>query len=150
MYSNFIEDRKILGYEVLKDNSCGINLVSIVYSTVPRLVNPSKYKRQFVFKLKCKSKRLIVIITLVSTFLFNKFEPATAIGLSLAPTPIVKIQPSEKYKYKVEIAKLITRKKDLIVYRSPKEILFLMYLNDPRILSNPEVLKLVNKLRGGS
>ena len=38
MYINFIEDRKALGYEVLKDTSCGIKLVLIIDSTVPRLL----------------------------------------------------------------------------------------------------------------
>lgn len=47
-------------------------------------------------------------------------------------------------------AKVILRKKDLIIYKSSKEILFLMYLTDPRISSNREVLKLVKELRGGN
>ena len=63
---------------------------------------------------------------------------------------MVRVQLSYQYDSKVEIAKVIPRKKDLIVYKSPKEILFLMYLNDPRISSNQEVLKLVKELRGGS
>ena len=51
MYPNFLSDRKYLGYEVLRDTSCGIKLVLIVDSTVPRLLKPSKCKRQFVKKL---------------------------------------------------------------------------------------------------
>ena len=71
-------------------------------------------------------------------------------GLSILPTPVVRIQPSYQHDSKVQIAKIIPIKKDLIVYKSPKEILFLMYLTDPRISSNQEVLKLMNELRGGN
>lgn len=63
---------------------------------------------------------------------------------------MLRVQPSYQNDSKVEIAKGIPRKKDLIVYKSPKEILLLMYLTDPRLSSNQEVLKLVNELRGGS
>ena len=68
----------------------------------------------------------------------------------MPPAPVVRVQSSYQYDSKVQIAKVIPRKKDLIVYKSPKEILFLMYLTDPRISSNQEVLKLVKELRGGS
>ena len=68
----------------------------------------------------------------------------------MPPAPVVRVQPSYQYDSKIQIAKVIPRKKDLIVYKSPKEILFLMYLNDPRISLNQEVLKLVKELRGGS
>ena len=82
MYINFIEDRKALGYEVLRDTSCGIKLVLIVDSTVPRLLKPSKCKRQFVKKLPSKvnrkSKRVIVVITLVSTLWLSNVEAAPA------------------------------------------------------------------------
>jgi hypothetical protein len=46
--------------------------------------------------------------------------------------------------------KVIPRKTDRISYKSPKEILFLMYLTDPRLSSNQQVLGLVKDLRGGS
>ena len=46
MYPNFISDRKNLGYEVLRDTSCGIKLILIFNSTVPRLLKPSKWNRQ--------------------------------------------------------------------------------------------------------
>jgi len=45
---------------------------------------------------------------------------------------------------------VIPKKKDLIDYKSPKEILGLIYLTDPRLSSNQEVLELVKDLRGGS
>ena len=150
MYPNFLSDRKYLGYEVLRDTNCGIKLVLIVDSTVVRLLKPSKCKRQFVSKVNRKSKIIIVVITLVSTLWFSNVEPSSAIGLSMGSAPVVRVQPSYPHDSKVQIAKVIARKKDLIVSKSPKEILFLMYLNDPRLSSNQEVLKLVKKLRGGS
>ena len=71
-------------------------------------------------------------------------------GLSIVPAPVVRVHPSYQHDYKVEIVKVIPRKKDLIVYKSPKEILFLMYLTDPRLSSNHQLLELVKKLKGGS
>ena len=54
MYINFIDDRKTIGYEVLKDTSCSIKFVLIVDSTIPKLLKPSKCKQQFVKKLPSK------------------------------------------------------------------------------------------------
>jgi len=68
----------------------------------------------------------------------------------MSPAPVIRVQASYQYDFKVQIANVIPRKKDLIVYKSPKEILFLMYLTDPKISSNQELLKLVKELRGGS
>ena len=135
MYVGFIYDRKQLGYKVVKDTNCGIDLVLITKSN--HVINS-------------KTKRVIVVITLASGFWFSNLELAKAIGLPMLPTPVVRVQPSYQYDSKVQIAKLIPRKKDLIAYKSPKEILFLMYLTDPIISSNQEVLKLVKELRGGS
>ena len=97
-----------------------------------------------------KTKKVIVVIVLGGALYFSNVQASEAIGLSMLPAPVVRVQPSYQYDSKIQIAKVIPRKKDLIVYKSPKEILFLMYLNDPRISSNQEVLKLVKELRGGS
>jgi hypothetical protein len=102
---------------------------------------------------KDKIKRLILVISLTSLICFSSLESAEAIGLNMPPTQIVKVQSSyQRYQHdsKVQIAKVIPRKKDLIAYKSPKEILFLMYLTDPRLSSNQQVLELVKELRGGS
>jgi hypothetical protein len=96
---------------------------------------------------KNKTKKIIVVILLGGAIYFSNVQPSEAIGLSMPPAPVVRVQPSYQYDSKVQIAKVIPRKKDLIVYKSPKEILFLMYLTDPRISSNQKVLKLVKKLR---
>ena len=92
---------------------------------------------------KDKTKKVIVVILLGGALYFSNVQPSEAIGLSMPPAPVGRVQPSYQYDSNVQIAKVIPRKKDLIVYKSPKEILFLMYLTDPRISSNQEVLKLV-------
>ena len=100
--------------------------------------------------IKKKSKRIIILCILGGGLLFSNVEAAPAMGLSIRAAPVVRVQPSYQHDSKVQIAKVIPRKKDLIVYKSPKELLFLMYLTDPRLSSNQEVLKLVKELRGGS
>ena len=62
----------------------------------------------------------------------------------MPPEPVVIVQPSYQYDSNVQIAKVIPRKKNLIVSKSPKEILFLMYLTDPRLSSNQ--VKLVEEV----
>nr|YP_010283133.1 hypothetical protein MKU15_pgp058 [Nitzschia traheaformis]ULD15897.1 hypothetical protein [Nitzschia traheaformis] len=99
---------------------------------------------------KYKTKKIIVVIILGGALYFSNVQASEAIGLSMPAAPVVRVQPSYQYDSKIQIAKVIPRKKDLIIYKSPKKILFLMYLNDPRISSNQEVLKLVKELRGGS
>jgi len=127
----------------VKDTNSGIELVLITKSTVLLIRNLS-------LNLKDKSKRIVVVISLATVIWFSNLESVEAIGLSMPTTAVVRVQPSYQYDSKVQIAKVIPIKKDRIVYKSPKEILFLMYLTDPRISSNQEVLKLVKELRGGS
>lgn len=145
MYINSVNDRKQLGYKIVKDTNCGcgIELVLITKSTVLLIRNLS-------LNLKGKSKRIVIVISLATVVWFSNLESVSAIGLLMLPTSVVIVQPSYQHDSKVQIAKVIPRKKDLIVYKSPKEILFLMYLTDPRLSSNQEVLKLVKELRGGS
>ncbi len=143
MYINYVNDKKQLGYKVVKDTNDGIKLVLITDSTVLLIRNLS-------LNLKGKSKRIVVVISLATVVWFSNLESVSAIGLPMPPAPVVRVQPSYQYDSNVQIAKVISRKKDLIVYKSPKEILFFMYLTDPRLSSNQEVSKLVKELRGGS
>ena len=108
------------------------------------------FVRNVASNAKDKTRKVIVVSILGGALWFSNVQPSEAMGLSIAPTPVVRIRPSYQHDSKVQIAKIIRIKKDLIVYKSPKEILFLMYLTDPRISSNQEVLKLVKELRGGS
>lgn len=108
------------------------------------------FVRNLASNSKDKTRKGIVVIILGGALYFNNVQPSEAIGLTILFAPVVRVQPSYQYHSNVQIAKEIPRKKDLIVYKSPKEILFLMYLTDSRISSNQEVLKLVKELRGGS
>ena len=54
-------------------------------------------------------------------------------GLSIIPAPVVRVEPSYEHLSEVKIAKVIARKTDHISYKSNKEILFLIYLTDPRL-----------------
>ena len=108
------------------------------------------FVRNLASNAKDKTRKVIVVIILGGALYFSNVQPSEAIGLTMPPAPVVRVQPSYQYDSNVQIAKVIPRKKNLIVYKSPKEILFLMYLTDPRISSNQEVLKLVKEVRGGS
>jgi hypothetical protein len=66
------------------------------------------------------------------------------------PASLVRVQPSYQHPYELKIMKVIPRKTDRISYKSYKEVLFLMYLTDPRLSSNQQILELVKELRGGS
>ena len=153
MYPNFLSDRKSLGYEVLRDTKCGIQLVLIVDSTVPRLLKPSKCKRQFVkklsFKVNYRSKKVIVLITLVSTLWFSNVESAPAIGLSIPAAPVVTIQPSDIHSSEVKIAPTVKSRLDKIVMMANNHsthMIPLIYLNGHYSYINEQALK---KLRAG-
>jgi hypothetical protein len=98
---------------------------------------------------KGKSKRIIVVSVLGAALWFSNLESAEAIGLSIPPAPVVRVQPSYEHPAELKIAKVIPRKADRISYKSNKEILLLMYLTDSRLSSNQQVLKIVKELRGG-
>lgn len=153
MFINFIENRKALGYEVLRDTSCGIKLVLIVDSTVTRLLKPSKCKRQFVKKLSSKvnrkSERVIIVVTLVSTLWFSNVEPAPAMGLSTPAAPVVRIQPSYRHSSEVKIAPTVRPPLDKIVMMANNHnthMIPLIYINGHSSYINEQLLK---KLRAG-
>lgn len=142
MYINFIEDRKSL--EVLKDTSD---------STVPRLLTPSKYVF-YVFvrkpKVNRKSKRVIVGITLVATLWFSNVQPAPAMGSSIPPTPVVRVQPNYKHTYEMKVAPTVSPKLDKITFIKYRELPVCIYMMDERFLKTSGARKLINKIRGGS
>ena len=138
-----MKDRKQLKFKVVKGTNYGIKLVLITDSTVRLISN-------ICLNLKGKSTIIVVVISLAMVVWFNNLESVSSRGLRMPPAPVIRIQSSYQYDSKFQITSVIPRKKDLIVYKSPKEILFLMYLTDPKISSNQEVLKVVKELRGGS
>jgi hypothetical protein len=84
VYVNSVNDRKQLGYKVVKDTNCGIELVLMTKLTV-RLI------RNLPLNSKVKSKRIIVVSTLVSTLWFSNVQPYPAMGLSIPAAPVVRI-----------------------------------------------------------
>ena len=74
MYVNFVNDRKQLGYECLKDTLCVNKLVLITDSSV--------------LFVKHKSKRIVFVSIVVSTLLFSDVQSAKAIGMNFAPQQI--------------------------------------------------------------
>lgn len=103
--------------------------------------------KNFALNARDKTRKVIVIILLGGALYFSNVQPSEVIGLSMPPAPIIRVQPSYQYNSKVQIANIIPRKKNLILYKSPKQILFLIYLTYSKTSSNQEVLKLVKKLR---
>ena len=153
MYPNYLSDRKYLGYEVWRDISCGIKLVLIVDSTVPRLLKPSKCKRQFVKKISSKvnrkSKRVIIIITLVSTLWFSNVQSAPAMGLSIPTAPVVRIQPNYRHSSEVKTAPTVRPRLNKIVMMANNHnnhMIPLIYINGHYSYINEQLLK---KLRAG-
>ena len=78
MYVNYVNDRKQLGYKAVKDTNCCIKLVLITESTVLLIRNlPSKVNH--------KTKRVILMIALVSRVWFSNLESVKAIGINIPP-----------------------------------------------------------------
>jgi len=105
--------------------------------------------------LKSKTKTVILVVALGSTIWFGGLGPAEAMGLPPSlPTSIERVVPTNQNRYEQITAKIPSRKNDLLSFRSFKsnnEILLLIYLTNPCLSSNDELLKVVNKLRcGGS
>ena len=102
MYIGYIEDRKSMGYDVLLDTSCGIKLVSSTNSTLLMIMN-------FPSKVNGKTKRIILVIALVSGVCFSNLESAEAMGLSMPPAPMVRVHPSYEHPSEVKIAPTTSR-----------------------------------------
>jgi len=115
------------------------------------------FVRNFAANGKDGTKRVILIIALASVVWFSNLESAEAIGLPMPSPPLVRVQPSLSLEHSLKkpgIEKLVPRKPDHIsyecFYESKEEILFLLYATDPKLSSNPQVLKIIKDLRGGS
>ena len=81
MYINFVNDRKQLGYECLKDTLCGNKLVLITDSSVIFVKHVS-------LNVKHKSKRIVFVSIVVTTLLFSNVQSAEAIDMNLPPQQI--------------------------------------------------------------
>ena len=74
----------------MKDTNDGIKLVLITDSTVLLI-------RNFSLNLKGKSKRIVVVISLVTVFWFSNLGSVWDELLPMPPAPVGKLQPSYQY-----------------------------------------------------
>ena len=81
MYINFLEDRKLLGYEMYKDIKCGIKLVRITGNIFISV-------KTFLFKV---DKKTFIILSLGIFIFFIDFEPANASNNNSIPTQMEKL-----------------------------------------------------------
>jgi hypothetical protein len=122
------------GYKALKDTNCGmkIKLVPITESTVLLIRS----------KVNHKTKRVILVISFINIVLFSNLESFGAIGLSMPPTPLVRVQPSYH-----KNDPIVYKRLDKIYFMSNREIIPLIYLNAKNVYITEKVLK---KLRTGN
>ena len=107
---------------------------------------------------KEKTKRVIVVVGLVTTLLIGGVRPAKGMGVPRTAPPIhTPAQSHRQLDYKIQVAKEIPKKKDLITYQSPKDIFAgefplhpYIYLMDEKFLRQPEISSIIRELRGGS
>ena len=93
----------------MKDRNCGIELVLITESTVLLIKNLS-------LNIKDKSKRIVVVISFATVVWFSNLESAEAIGFSMPPTPVVRVQPNYKDTYEIKVAPTIYRLHSILSY----------------------------------
>ena len=72
-----------------------------------------------------KKRKILVSVVLVTIDYFSNLKSAEAIGLSLPPRQVVRVEQNYVDKSEVKIAKIVTRKKDRIAYNSNREMLYI-------------------------
>lgn len=102
---------------------------------------------------KNKTKRLLIVSSLGVAFLFSNVEASQAIGLSIPPVPMVRVQPSYQKALRTPI--MVPNCIDSNSIRLNKKILLLIYFTDTKIYSNnpvlnEQILKVIKELRGGT
>ena len=95
---------------------------------------------------KDKTKKVIVVILLGGALYFSNVQPSEAIGLSLPPTPVVKVQPKYKHRYEMKVAPTVNPHLDKILILSTNRTIPLIYLNGHYCYINDHLLK---KIKGG-
>nr|WAJ48232.1 hypothetical protein DMDDKFKA_00011 [Haslea ostrearia] len=95
---------------------------------------------------KRKTKRVIIVVCLGFVLVFSNIQSVEAIGLSLPPTPVVKVQPNYKHTYKMKVAPTVNPRLDKILMLSTNRMIPLIYLNSHYCYINDHSLK---KLRAG-
>jgi hypothetical protein len=69
------------------------------------------FVRNLASNAKDKTRKVIVVSILGGALWFSNVQPSEAMGLSIAPTPVVRIRPSYQHDSKVQIAKIIRIKR---------------------------------------
>lgn len=136
----------LVSVEVLKYPYCGKSIESEEFLSEKvclRIIAFRKINTRMI-------QKVAVVVVLVLGLRFGKVKSADAIGLPILPAPVTRLQPSYERPFEVKSAKIIARKNDRIAYKSNRKILYLIYLTDPRVSSNEQVLKIVKDFRGGS
>lgn len=108
------------------------------------------FVRNVLSNTKSKTKKVIILSALGVTLLFSNVKSSNAIGLSMPPQSIVRIERSYKNTFELRTPIMVARNNNLIAYISNRKILFFVSLTDPQICSNKQVLKIMKELRGGS
>lgn len=66
---------------------------------------------RFIIKLssntKRKTKRVIIVVCLRFVLVFSNIESVEAIGLSLTPKPVVKVQRNYKHTYEIKVTPIV-------------------------------------------
>ena len=149
--SRIVDQTEIFLSDQICEQVVRISLVLIDDSTVPRLLKPSKCKRQFVKKLSSKvnrkSKRVIGILALISKLWFSNVQPSPAMGLTIPAAPVVRIQPGYRHSSEVKTAPTINPRLDKIVMMANNRMIPLIYINGHYSYINEQLLK---KLRAGN
>ena len=119
---------------------------------IDRQVSRNREKVCIVVKtlLQMQKIKLNVVILLGGALYFSKVQPSEAIGLSMPPGPVVRVQPNYKDTYEMEVAPTVSPKLDKITFIKSRELPVCIYMMDERFLKTSEASKLINKIRGGS
>ena len=108
------------------------------------------FVRSLASNAKDKTRKVIVVSILGGALWFSNVQPSEAMGLSIAPTPVVKVQPNYKHTYEMKVAPTVSPRLDKIRFVKPSELPLWVYMMDEQFIRTPEVSKLIKELRGGS
>ena len=104
------------------------------------------FVRNLASNAKDKTRKVIVVIILGGALYFSNVQPSEAIGLSLPPTPVVKVQPKYKHRYEMKVAPTVNPHLDKILILSTNRMIPLIYINGHYCYINDHLLK---KIKGG-
>ena len=84
---------------------------------------------------KDKTKKVIVVILLGGALYFSNVQPSEAIGLSMPPAPMIRVQPNYKDTYEMKVASTVSPKLDKITFIKYRELPICIYMMDERFQS---------------